>query len=242
MKTKKPLRELRQDEAGSYCYLEKDVAEAVEKVEKDLYDDWENGNIGLNEYQRRIDSILKHFGNFQSPISIDEIKDTPEVSRGNPICPSGSQCQVCKNPMCATYGGKSSYCDICKTQSPLTNPVPRKSDAVSRFDEGVSEVNSIIPKLETSDTQCQESKVAGESTTKRNSRNLDNQNQVCKCGHVKSSHGYTGYSDGSNDLGKGLCRTCEGNEDIDVKCKKFKQKENKTFLGGYAEYKKEMKE
>ena len=44
---------------------------------------------------------------------------------------------------------------------------------------------------------------------------------LCKCGHAKSSHGYTGYSDGSNDLGKGLCRTCEGNEDRE-ECLKFR--------------------
>ena len=52
--------------------------------------------------------------------------------------------------------------------------------------------------------------------------------QTCKnCRHVKSSHGYTGYSDGSNDLGKGICRTCEGNEDLENPCKKFEAEEDR---------------
>ena len=48
--------------------------------------------------------------------------------------------------------------------------------------------------------------------------------EVCKCGHVKGSHGYTGYSNNpEGDLGKGLCRVCDDNEDLENPCKKFRK-------------------
>ncbi|KKK42216.1 hypothetical protein LCGC14_2190750 [marine sediment metagenome] len=40
------------------------------------------------------------------------------------------------------------------------------------------------------------------------------------------SHGYTGYSDSKGDLGKGLCRICNGNEDLESTCKKFEPQLN----------------
>jgi len=51
---------------------------------------------------------------------------------------------------------------------------------------------------------------------------------ICECGHVKGSHGYTGYSDGSNDIGKGECRSCKVDGE-QSSCKKFTPKTAKQL-------------
>lgn len=61
----------------------------------------------------------------------------------------------------------------------------------------------------------------------KKTKEIKNKKQTCFCGHAKSSHGHSGYSDAPNDIGKGECRTCDRDNYGNKECSRYEQANSK---------------